>query len=231
MSWCGNGPSAIQQWDGLLNGRSSRFWCGPTTSSLVTSSASEAKRRTQEVGNVCKKKKLFFNQSSLEILPSGAAEKDNTPSRWRRRNFVGCAPCWCLAVSSTARAPLSRISEVVCFRGGRCSTSSDRCCAAHKFRRKNVSVRSTPQSGLALVGLWLLDPIGGCATVSVSPEKQVAPLRPGWKEEKSDLEWVEWVRLILCGASWTFRLCGTGRWRRSSVGRDTWPEKTDGGRS
>ena len=46
---------------------------------LVTSSASEAKRRTQEVANVFKKKKLFFIQSSLEILPSRAAEKGQDP--------------------------------------------------------------------------------------------------------------------------------------------------------
>ena len=46
---------------------------------LVTSSASEPKRRTQEVANVFKKKKLFFNQSSLEILPIRAVERTRSP--------------------------------------------------------------------------------------------------------------------------------------------------------
>ena len=79
ISWCGYGPSrnlAVEralEWTGL----EILVWADNIF--LVTSSASEAKRRTQEVASLFKKKKVFFNQSSLEIQPSGRAEKDRIP--------------------------------------------------------------------------------------------------------------------------------------------------------
>ena len=45
---------------------------------LTTDSAAEAARRSCEVASVFKSRKLFFNDSSLEILPSRDAEKDST---------------------------------------------------------------------------------------------------------------------------------------------------------
>ena len=45
---------------------------------LWTSSTVEVARRTQEVAEVFGRKDPHFNQSSLEILPSGAAEMDVT---------------------------------------------------------------------------------------------------------------------------------------------------------
>ena len=46
---------------------------------LTTDSVAEAARRSWEVANVFKSRKLLFNVSSLEILPIRAAEKDRTP--------------------------------------------------------------------------------------------------------------------------------------------------------
>ena len=46
---------------------------------LTTDSAAEAARRSCEVASVFKSQRLYFNESSLEILPSKAAEKDSFP--------------------------------------------------------------------------------------------------------------------------------------------------------
>ena len=191
---------------------------------LVTSSASEAKRRTQEVANALKKK-LFFNQSSLEILPSGPAEKDKIPSYWtRKRKFVGC-----------------KLLVLGCFLDSTGSTESSVSGAEDVQQAPTVAVLPTNSGGrthqyvlqhsrdLRLVGLWLLDPVGECATASLRPGKQVSAaswvggrkaISSGWNgSEKLN------VRLILCGASLASRPCGTKRWRRSTGGRDAWPEK------
>ena len=46
---------------------------------LVCSSLVEVVRRTREVEDVILKKKMYFNQSSLEILPNRYAEGDKEP--------------------------------------------------------------------------------------------------------------------------------------------------------
>ena len=73
--WAGRDPAVVwaPEWKELeiLTWADSIF--------LVTSSVAEAARRTREVAEVFMKKKLYFNQSSLDILPSRTAECDRTP--------------------------------------------------------------------------------------------------------------------------------------------------------
>ena len=45
--------------------------------------------------SVFKSRKLFSNESSLEFLPSTAAEKDSTPIMWERKMFNKLRPYRC----------------------------------------------------------------------------------------------------------------------------------------
>ena len=78
----------------------------------------------------------------------------------------------------------------------------------------------------------------GCWTPSVNVQHVVSPSR---KTGGSAASWVEGRKAISSGwkwlqeakraahssrgESWAFQPCGTKRWRRSTVGRDTWPAK------
>ena len=130
--WCGCGPNAIRQWNGLLNGKRTNFWSRPTTFS--SSEALLAERRTQEVARVIREKKQHTNQSSLEILPSGATEKDRIPIVLDDNQEV----CWVEillvlgwyldSTGSTEAQIKGRLS-----RSGRCSTNFDQCSRDWRF--------------------------------------------------------------------------------------------------
>ena len=75
LLWSGRG-SAVS-WAPEWNDFSILLWADIF---LTTDSAAETARRSCEVADVFKSRKLLFNESSLEILPSRAAEKDSTPS-------------------------------------------------------------------------------------------------------------------------------------------------------
>ena len=59
------------------NGGRLKSWCGLIF--LLKSSAAVAERRTQEIASTFAENKLLCDQSSLEMLTSGAAEKDQIP--------------------------------------------------------------------------------------------------------------------------------------------------------
>ena len=75
LLWSGRGQAV--SWAPEWNDFSILVWADNIF--LTTDSAAEAARRSCEVASVFKSQRLFFNESSLEILPSRAAEKDSCP--------------------------------------------------------------------------------------------------------------------------------------------------------
>ena len=135
---------------------------------LVTSSAAEAKRRTQEVANAFRKKKLFFSQRSLEILPSGAAEQDKIPivfndkkSCWVQMLLVHT--CFFDSTGSTEAQIKGRL-----FQGWKMFDKLQKmlCCPQILEKERMSAFKSTLGTSI----LW--------------GSGFVAPLRPGWEEEK-----------------------------------------------
>ena len=90
-------------------------------------------------------KKLHFNQSSLEILPSRTAECDRTPvglSGGKVFSWVTILQmlgCFLAGMGSTEAQVRGRLQQ-----GRKMCT---RCCVSLKFRRKNVRVRFIQRSG------------------------------------------------------------------------------------
>ena len=79
MNYCSCGVVAVAavSWAPEWNDFSILVWADNIF--LTIDSAAEAVRRSCEVASVFKSQRLFFNESSLEILPSRAAEKDSFP--------------------------------------------------------------------------------------------------------------------------------------------------------
>ena len=75
LLWSRRGPAV--SWAPVWNDVSILVWVDNIF--LTTDSAAEAARRSCEVASVFKSRKLLLNESSLEFLPSRAAEKDRTP--------------------------------------------------------------------------------------------------------------------------------------------------------
>ena len=121
---------------------------------LTTSSAAEGARRTREVANVFKKRKLLFNESSPEILPSRAAEKDRISIVLEDgKEFSWVHTLHVLGCFRMGRGPPRRSSEVVFCRGERWSTNSGPFCAANRFRKKNAVVGFAPRWWPACCGV------------------------------------------------------------------------------
>ena len=206
---------------------------------LTTSSASEAARRTRQVATVFKRKKLYVNLSSLEILPSRAAERDKIPIVLEdEKEFT-----W-VHTPQVLGCLLDGTGSTEALVGGRLLQGRN---MFNKLRTVSVlpadSARWTYWGilhhgrGERFVGLWLLDSIGEGAAVSVHSGKTDDSTAPWVDENKILFSW--WtgsvrrsVLLILYSASWVFRPCGTMRWRRYICGRRQCTGATrSGGRS
>ena len=199
---------------------------------LTTSSASEAARRTREVATVFKRKKLYFNLSSLEILPSRAAERDKIPIvledekefTWVHTPQV--LGCLLDGTGSTEALVGGRLLQ------GRNMFNKLRpflCCPQiPQDGRIGAFYTTVGASVLWGSGCWI--PSVKVAAVSVHSGKTDGSAAPWVDENKILFSW--WtgsvrrsVLLILYGASWVFRPCGTMRWRRYMVGPGTWRGK------
>ena len=112
----------------------------------VSSSVTDIVKRTQEIAYVFGKRGLRFNQSSLEILPSKAAEREATciplnegmEFSWVRILVV--LGCYLDGSGSTETQVKGRLGQ-----DGRCSANCAQCCVVREFLRKSVSKHFTPR--------------------------------------------------------------------------------------
>ena len=162
---------------------------------LVTSSASEAKRRTQEMASVIEKKKLVFNHSSLEILPTGAAEKDKIPIvledkkefSWVHTLLV--LACFIDSTGSTEAQIRGRLFQVRKI----FNKLRPMLCYPQFPEQERISAFCTTLGTTVLWG-------SGCWTPSVNAQQLVSAQENRWLRcvlggrKKSDMEWAESLR-------------------------------------
>ena len=163
---------------------------------LTTDSAAEAARRSCEVASVSKSQRLFFNESSLEILPSRAAEKDSIPivleggesfSWVETLQLLGCF-LWD-GTGSTETLAKGRLLQ------GRKMFNKLR----PFLRCRQISLEEQIRGFYSTEGASVLWSAGCCAPslrvqqlVSVQENRWLRCILGGRKER--DMEWVAWLR-------------------------------------
>ena len=186
------GPASAVSW--APEWKPFEIWCGPDNIFMVSSSITDIVQRTQDIAHVVGKRDLRFNQSSLEILPSKAAETEATrvwlnekmEFSWVRVLVV--LGCYLDGSGSTATQIKGRLEQ-----GRKCLGNCVLCCVARGFLRKNASNVLHHGCFKRLVGLGLLDSVDKSSTAHIISRKRW--LRCMLRGRKSqDVLWVDWFR-------------------------------------